>query len=47
MAQFPLTYYLAIRDAYLREMGLIKPAKPKSVSDLPYTVEHYGEDVGT
>lgn len=41
MAAFPFTYYLEIRDSYLREMGLIRPAKPKS--DAPYEVEVTGD----
>lgn len=34
-----MSYYLAMRDSYLREMGLLRPAKKKSKSDLPYEVE--------
>lgn len=41
MAAFPFSYYLAIRDSYLREMGLIRPAKPKS--DAPFEVEVIGD----
>lgn len=37
VAAFPLPYYLAIRDSFLRELGLIKPKKPKS--DLPFEME--------
>jgi hypothetical protein len=37
VASFPLSYYLAVRESYLLEMGILKPAKPKS--DLPFTVE--------
>jgi hypothetical protein len=37
VASFPLSYYLAVRETYLREIGVLKPAKPKS--DLPFTVE--------
>jgi len=36
VAAFPLSYYLSIRDSYLRELGLIKP--PKAKSDLPFEV---------
>jgi hypothetical protein len=37
VASFPLSYYVAVRESYLREIGLLRPAKPKS--DLPFTVE--------
>lgn len=37
VAAFPLSYYLIVRDSYLKEMGLLKPRKAKS--DLPYEVE--------
>lgn len=42
MAAFPFTYYLAIRDSYLREKGLIRPAK-KTKSNAPYEVEVTGD----
>ncbi len=41
MAQFPLSYYLVIRDSMLREMGLIRPVKAKS--DAPFEVEVTGD----
>ena len=37
VAAFPYSYYLAMRDSWLREIGLLRPAKPKS--DLPYEIE--------
>ena len=37
MAGFPLSYYLIVRDSYLREIGLLKAPKPKT--DLPFEQE--------
>jgi hypothetical protein len=37
VAAFPLSYYLIVRDSYLREVGLLKSSKPKS--SLPFEQE--------
>ena len=38
MAALPLSYYIAMRESYLYEKGLIRPVRERK-PELPYEVE--------